>query len=255
MTGLLVSVRDAAEAAAALCGGATLIDIKEPRHGSLGRASVTQWGDVTRQVAGRVPVSVACGELREQSATVPIPPVPDAAYAKCGLAGCSVLSDWQARWKAWIGQLPPPMQPVAVVYADSQRALAPSPAQVCAAARQLGCPALLWDTHTKDGSCLLEHISSAELAASVRQARYQGMLVVLAGSLTIADLPEVMSLAPDYIAVRGAVCEGDRDGVVHQSLVERFVGAMADLRSRPHRSAHACQRSSHAWLPTIRRFA
>ena len=36
MTGLLVSVRDAAEAEAALRGGATLIDVKEPRHGSLG---------------------------------------------------------------------------------------------------------------------------------------------------------------------------------------------------------------------------
>jgi uncharacterized protein (UPF0264 family) len=38
MTGLLVSVRDAAEAADALAGGADLIDVKEPNAGSLGAA-------------------------------------------------------------------------------------------------------------------------------------------------------------------------------------------------------------------------
>ena len=55
MTGLLVSVRDADEAEAALRGGAALIDVKEPRHGSLGRASAEQWRERGRQVAGRVP--------------------------------------------------------------------------------------------------------------------------------------------------------------------------------------------------------
>ena len=34
MTGLLISVRDAEEARAALAGGAGLVDIKEPRRGS-----------------------------------------------------------------------------------------------------------------------------------------------------------------------------------------------------------------------------
>ena len=32
-----------------------------------------------------------------------------------------------------------------------------------------------------------------------------------------------MSLAPDYVAIRGAVCGGDRHGVVRQHLVEQFV--------------------------------
>ncbi|MFM7835691.1 MAG: (5-formylfuran-3-yl)methyl phosphate synthase, partial [Planctomycetaceae bacterium] len=36
---LLVSVRSADEAVVAATGGADIIDIKEPRHGSLGRPS------------------------------------------------------------------------------------------------------------------------------------------------------------------------------------------------------------------------
>ena len=39
---LLVSVRSAEEARAALEGGAALIDVKEPSRGSLGSASVEQ---------------------------------------------------------------------------------------------------------------------------------------------------------------------------------------------------------------------
>jgi uncharacterized protein (UPF0264 family) len=63
MTRLLVSVRDAAEARAVLDAGAHLIDVKEPRRGSLGAADGRQVADVLNTVAGRVPVSAAMGEL------------------------------------------------------------------------------------------------------------------------------------------------------------------------------------------------
>ncbi len=243
MTGLLVSVRDADEAEAALQGGAALVDVKEPRLGSLGRASVEQWESVRRQVAGRVPLSVACGELLEPAAQQPVPALTGAAYGKCGLAGCGPLADWPARWAAWREQLPRVMQPVAVAYVDWERALAPPPEQVCARAPQLGCRAVLWDTHTKDGSCLLDHLAVGELATWTRRARQQGMLVVLAGSLQLAHLPELMSLAPDYVAVRGAVCGGDRHGVVRRHLVEQFVAAVAD-RVAPGHGGH-CDRARH----------
>ena len=68
---LLVSVRDAAEAAAALAGGAALIDVKEPARGSLGRADAATIAAVVAAVGGRVPVSVALGELREAILDVP----------------------------------------------------------------------------------------------------------------------------------------------------------------------------------------
>ena len=63
MPGLLVSVRSADEARAALAGGADVIDIKEPGRGPLGRADEATWRAVRAEVAGRVPVSAALGEL------------------------------------------------------------------------------------------------------------------------------------------------------------------------------------------------
>src|SRR5690242_18461623 len=67
---LLVSVRSAAEAQAALTGGASLIDVKEPARGSLGRADAATLTDVLRMVAGRRPVSAALGELPKEGSGV-----------------------------------------------------------------------------------------------------------------------------------------------------------------------------------------
>ena len=92
MTALLVSVRSAAEAEAALAGGAALIDVKEPARGALGRADDAVIADVVRAVAGRAPVSAALGELR------------DGARRYRPASGCSPSSS--AAWPAARGKNP-----------------------------------------------------------------------------------------------------------------------------------------------------
>jgi (5-formylfuran-3-yl)methyl phosphate synthase len=227
VTGLLVSVRDSAEAATALRGGATLIDVKEPRHGSLGRASAERWQEVAQRVAERVPVSVACGELLEEACAASPAALASVTYIKCGLAGCSAVPDWPRRWSGWLRQLPREIQPVAVAYADWQRALAPRPEHVLRWAVRLHCRVMLWDTHTKDGTCLLDHLSRPALHTLTRAAHQQGLLVVLAGSVSPDLVPALLSFAPDYLAVRGAACGGDRQGVVREHLVKQLVRSLA----------------------------
>ena len=62
MTALPVSVRSAAEAEAALAGGAAVIDVKEPDRGVLGRADGAVIAAVAGAAAERAPVSAALGE-------------------------------------------------------------------------------------------------------------------------------------------------------------------------------------------------
>src|SRR5947209_19533370 len=94
---LLVSVRDAVEAAAALAGGANLIDIKEPSRGPLGRADLAVTAAVLQAVGGRVPVSAALGELRDcPLGREMAEPPPAVRYVKWGLAGLCRQS-WQRR--------------------------------------------------------------------------------------------------------------------------------------------------------------
>ena len=234
MTRLLVSVRSVDEALLALAAGVDLIDFKEPRRGSLGNVDFSLAAELVEAIAGRAPTSMACGELVDSSlsasgwASADSPPAPlhppaGISYAKLGLAGCATRSDWPRRWADWIAGLPPGAAPVAVAYADWRPAAAPPPEAVLQYAAALGCRAVLVDTCDKSRGDLLAHFSGAELRRFAAEVRNRGMLSVLAGSLTWRSLPEVLGAAPDFVAVRGAVCSGSRESALDGGLVRQWV--------------------------------
>lgn len=223
MTQLLVSVRNADEARLALDAGAGLIDVKEPSRGPLGMPDSSVVREVVTVVGGRVAVSVALGELLEISAPVgPIIPA-GVGYAKLGLSGCGDRRDWVERWEAVLEAYPPGVRRVAVVYADWQACRCPAPETIVAAASGQRCEALLVDTFDKSKGRLLDHWSLADLRQFVERVRSAGMAIVLAGSLDAAALTPVLSLEPDWIAVRGAVCRGGREGQLDAALARTLV--------------------------------
>jgi len=232
VTGLLVSVRSGVEARSAIAGGAQLIDIKEPRHGSLGAASAAQWHEVIQAAGGQVPLSVALGELIDPALPARLASVPAVAFAKIGLAGCRDRPDWIPRWRRAIERLPSGTAAVAVTYADAIAAQTPDPDAIRHHACELGCRAMLWDTFLKTSGGLLARLPLERLSVQVAAAREQGMLIVLAGSLTWRDLPALEHLNPDWIAVRGAVCATSRTGHVEQQLVECMASALAHAGQR-----------------------
>lgn len=219
MTRLLISVRNASEARAALRGGADLIDVKEPAQGSLGFAGEQSVAEVVREIAGRAAVSAALGELREWTEQGHVPSLAGVDYVKLGLAGCADDAGWPDRWRQLLGSLPPSTKPVAVVYADWQAARSPESEEIIQEAARNRCAAVLVDTFEKTGKTLLDCWPPAAVQEFVGQVRRQGMLVVLAGSLTVEGIARVLPLAPDFVAVRGAACEGGRTGPVCESRV------------------------------------
>jgi uncharacterized protein (UPF0264 family) len=222
MTGLLVSVRSAAEAQDALAGGADLIDVKEPRRGSLGAADPAVWNEVCRSVAGRVPTSAALGELPSVGDRAALSQLVHYKFAKIGLAGCQATTDWPPRWAAALGRLPREVRPVAVAYADWRSAEAPAPRDVLEEAARIDCPFLLLDTFDKSAGPLLAHLSLAALEELACQAGRRGIGLVLAGSLDAAAIEKLLPLAPAYIAVRGAACDGDRTQAICAARVKRL---------------------------------
>jgi uncharacterized protein (UPF0264 family) len=234
MTGLLVSVRSAAEAVVALRAGVDLLDVKEPARGSLGRADRQVMSDVTACATGRAPVSVALGELRDECDYGDLPP--GIMFAKLGLAGCSEWTDWPRRWRAALEQLPAGVVPVAVAYADWRTCGAPRPRDVLDVGSRLRCGAALLDTHRKELGGLFDHCGEGEVAKWISAARSLGMRTVLAGSLTPKSAARAASLEPDYIAVRGAACRDGRAG-------ELEGGRIIDLRRHlAERRGHSCGR-------------
>jgi (5-formylfuran-3-yl)methyl phosphate synthase len=227
---LLVSVRSAIEAKTAVAAGAAIVDVKEPLHGSLGRAPCSVWRAVREAVPTSVPISVALGELTDWLEGGPVDVSPAAwagiSYCKLGLAGAP--SNWANCWHelrrslrergvggaGWVG----------VIYIDWNRAGAPSPDEIiraCMAIKE--CAGLLFDTWDKSWR------TGIDLACKpwIDEARASGRFVALAGGLDVQAIHRVAALEPDIIAVRGAACRGgDRLAAVDPVRVARLAQAV-----------------------------
>ena len=231
MARLLVSVRSAVEARAAVAGGASIIDVKEPAHGSLGRSDPSVWQAVRMAVPRSTPLSVALGELNEWLGSER-PQIAASAwigidYCKLGLAGAS--GDWLKHWAHVRGELRCHTTPfpdwVAVVYLDWEAACAPHPdAIIDAAAETPECHAVLFDTWSKTSGARLDRSWKPRIDG----VRDSGRLVALAGSLDAAAIARLRVWQPDILAVRGAACaEGDRLGSIDAVRVARLAEAVA----------------------------
>lgn len=230
---LLVSIRDASEARLVRSLGVGWIDLKEPSHGALGAASLDTVQTVAQMLTAERPavMSAAAGELRgiegrpvEQLATY-------FPLIKVGLAGMA-HENWQqplvalARSVSSLGS-----QLVPVIYADYAASDAPAPEEVLAVCAGLdgSSPAqhtqrfVLVDTYIKDGRGLLHWMDLpqiAELVGACAQLRRQ---VVVAGSLRVQDVAELLQLPLAAVAVRGAVCAGDRAATISAEKVEQWL--------------------------------
>ncbi len=232
MTRLLVSVRDAQEARVALEAGASLIDVKEPARGPLGAADPVVVRAVCWEVRGRVPVSVALGELADEAAASLARRCSGAQFAKLGLAGCASLPQWPKRWREVIRGLGANIVPVAVAYADWRLAGAPEPLEVLHYAVRFRCGGLLVDTYNKSYGCLLDYLDRGELLRLIAMCRSYSFAVVLAGSLSLSTIPLVLPLAADYLAVRGAACNGGRQDRIDSGRVGELVRLINESSQR-----------------------
>ncbi|HMP17218.1 MAG TPA: (5-formylfuran-3-yl)methyl phosphate synthase [Gemmatales bacterium] len=223
---LLVSVRNTEEALAALAGGADILDIKEPLHGSLGRAPSEIVDDIRRLVPGHVPLSLALGEWHEIDSDINCAHV---SYAKAGWAQgiTAKVNDWQKLFHRV-----QPAKFIGVVYADHSLVRAPGLETVLGwllSTRQTD-TGLLIDTAIKDGRNLLYWFSLDMLQHTARLCLEHGLFLALAGSLQRADIPQlVQEVKPDIIAVRGAACgEAGRLGQVQTDRVRSLVECLRE---------------------------
>jgi uncharacterized protein (UPF0264 family) len=245
---LLVSVRNAVEAAAAVAGGAHIIDAKEPLNGALGQVAPGVLDSIAAAVGGRLPISVALGEIGRNDTALNDPAFKDtafkdtarddiargagaaaragAAYVKIGLAGMRGQPQLAADVRvaaAAAGQA----VLILVAYADHERAGAPSPEELIALAGLTNAAGVLIDTYDKHGPSLTRLMTAAALRTFVTRVHATGALVAMAGRLTIEDIDIVHEAGADIIGVRGAAAKADGAALSRQVVLVRFAPTSA----------------------------
>ncbi len=230
--GLLVSVRSADEVAAALAGGADLIDVKEPAKGALAPAEAEVVSAVIDAVDGQVSVSAALGEWSSNAITeahwhleLPL------QYVKWGLAGYAPTPGWGEDLLDTRRELPIGTEMVAVAYADWERAKSVPPAEVAKFAKRFRFKAFLLDTWGKDGKTLLDFMTAKEIAGLVDGLKRVYTTVSIGGSLRPEQVKQLKGVVPDYFAVRSSACAaGKRDGVIDATRVKKWKEVLAGVK-------------------------
>jgi uncharacterized protein (UPF0264 family) len=244
---LLVSVADLDEVPAALAGGADVVDLKAPPDGSLGAPEPALLEAVAaslRRAAGRPGagrrLSVALGDASLPPAG-PGPGTYALAARACALAGADYVkiglrgemtdgaaAGLVAALARAVRAVSPRTRVIAAGFADASEAGGVGPERLVPIAVAGGADGLLVDTARKDGRRLLDWLAPDALARLAAAARRRGLLVGLAGSLRVDDLPVVAAAGPDLVGVRGAACAGGRrDGRVDAGRVARLRAALA----------------------------
>jgi uncharacterized protein (UPF0264 family) len=119
---------------------------------------------------------------------------------------------------------------IAVAYADATRVGSAPPDDVVDVAAQAGARGVLLDTACKMGGGVLALMTSEAIARWVRAVHEASLIAALAGKLTVRDVPVIRALGADVIGVRGAACDGGREGRVS---VRRVRALAAAVRAEP----------------------
>jgi (5-formylfuran-3-yl)methyl phosphate synthase len=232
--GLLASVRSPFEALIALASGADIIDAKNPHQGALGALSASEIRLIVQAIQGRCPVSATTGDwplgspdLLDVFASIQQTGVD---YIKIGLFGVpdeTALRDGLAalhlspKESAPEGKAQSPSL-IAVMMADQGVPLWPLPIL-----KDHGFMGVMVDTANKHLGNLRTVANSETLAEFVHHAHSLGMMVGLAGSLSLEDIPALATLHPHYLGFRTALCgEEGRTSALDSSRIAQVRSAL-----------------------------
>jgi len=220
---LLVSVRDARDAQAAVRGGAAIVDAKDPRRGALGPVTPRMLARIRAAVPSDIPVSAALGD----AATEVVVPR-GVVYVKVGLRNVGGAGHARAlAQRAAQGAAAAGAALVLVAYADASRAGSLPPLAIPDIAATAGARGVLLDTAFKDRGSLFDLLDVAQVAQWLAAARAAGLFTALAGSLGEPGLRTAHALGADIVGVRGAACDGGRSGRVSAARVAALSALVA----------------------------
>lgn len=230
---LLVSVVNKVEALESIEGGADIIDVKNPKEGSLG----ANFPRVIKQVKEILPrnleLSATIGDLPNLPGTASLAALGAAVsgvdYVKVGLFGVKTVQEATKLMTEVViatKEYDSNLKTIACGYADYRFVGCVNPLKLPQVAHSAQADGVLIDVKIKDRTGnLFNFLGDEELRDFVKEAQGYNLLAALAGSLDTKDIRRVNSLGADIIGVRGAVCtkKNRLTGELKEAKVAEFV--------------------------------
>jgi len=227
---LLVSPRDLEEAKSVIRGNADIVDVKNPKEGSLGAnfpwviRAIKELVD--KEGGNDMEMSAAIGDFYYKPGTASLAALGAASvgadYIKIGLFKIKTREeaiDLLSGVVKAVKGFDPTKKVVSAFYSDYKRINSISPFEIAEIGKEVDIDVSMVDTGIKDGKTTFEFLSEDELTTFVSESKALGLETALAGSFTFEDIPALKRIAPDILGVRSMVCGGDRNSQVQEELV------------------------------------
>lgn len=232
---ILISPVDEEEARECVRGGADIIDVKNPKEGSLGANFPWVIRTIRSAVPGEIEVSATIGDFPDLPGSASLAALGVATtgvnYVKVGLYGSKteeaatyLLSQVVRAVKDYDKKI----KVVAAGYADAKRAGTLDPMSIPDIAAKAGADLAMVDTAIKDGRSLFDFLTDEEIRQLTSKSHKLGLKVALAGAIKREELARAASFGPDVIGIRGAACSGgDRsNGRIEAKRVRELIRAL-----------------------------
>lgn len=226
---LLVSAIDVKESLVCIKAGVDIVDIKNPKEGSLGGHTPVVVKKIKEKVPRGVKISAAIGDCQNKPGLV--------SQASVGLALCGVdyvkvgLFDSFGRSEALyfvkcivdsVKSASSSVKVVICAYADAKLHGTIEPRVIPGIVREAGADVAMIDTYIKgNGKGLFDFLSLKEITNFKNKSSSLGLKVALAGNLKNEDIILIRdSRLCDIVGIRTLACENrNRNGKVNASSI------------------------------------
>lgn len=222
---LLVSCKDLSEARLLAKYDIDIIDIKNPREGSLGANYPWIIEEIRKEIKLKE-ISATIGDLDFKPGSYSLAAcclkLIGVDYIKAGLLVKREHAEIMAKnlRKATDGK-----RLVLASYADYKNISSVSPIDLINICYKYEVDGIMIDTFNKRGKCLFDFLSLEYLKEFVKRAKDCNLIVAIAGKLRMEHLELIKNLEPDVVGFRSAVCD-TREGNISEEklkiLVEMF---------------------------------
>ena len=202
MTGMLASVATLKEAKIVLDQKVDIIDLKNPRLGALGALDQKVISSVVELVNNSIPTSATIGDIDPNDTRLSELIINTAKtgvnFVKVGLFDKNI-SDYFVKIINQCGKMN--VNIVIVIFAEDITNI-----NLLDSLMKSNIKGVMLDTKNKSSMNLCSLIKYETLNKFIKLAKSYNLITGLAGSLKYEDIGRLISLRPDYLGFRGALC-------------------------------------------------